>query len=290
MANSRTNCAPLFLISVTALSVIVASACGAEPEVDADAPIVIDEAAFNMYFAPMQRSNEAPLSEARDQGLSRQISAIDFSGSLTEDQRNRLRAAGEVDLVASQRIALDARRKMLGRKYPSLREALNDFQRFRYAGSRSPMSDTSLMLKVYNEIISEEQKRLHQQGNSERVGRLLEAQVLQIVLGLSEKVAMTTEQRDMLLVALRAKLPAPEKLTTQDISSVVEYALALIADDALPSIFDEAQLEILVPMIDQRGASARRYLRERDLLKALGGEQTDDAPQGDQPAAAEAQS
>jgi hypothetical protein len=253
-----------------AAALLVGSAATvAQDVVDMDAPITVDDATFDHYFGA---AGDAELRESFRRNAAEielKLREIAADKTVTADQLDRIRMAAYTEKMAEPRRQMESRRLIVGKSFPTMHAVFATYHsqpggHLAIFGGQAK----SMMLIVYDRVLTPEQKRNHQTYRAERRGRLARAAVLVRVSQMGEQVAMLPAQQ-IALAKLTAKEMPPARLYDDEyLDTVIGYSMALIPSEELAEVFEPNQLTLIKQQLGD-GSAYRDQLRSGNTLERI---------------------
>jgi hypothetical protein len=232
----------------TAVIVVGVAACAARPSVAQN--FVMDENQFNSWL--YQGNGGQVLDE--DSELNLMLEAVDRSSHLTNEQKEKLRLAGQGDYARFKRDVDELRAECVGKSFDNneINEIYQKFQPLTQRYQSGLLGDKSLFSKVVRQSMSPEQREEFEAAEAERRKARHAAKVRLFVAILEQSCPLKSDQRDA-LVDLLLKETRPALRTSEYDWYVVIVQVAKIKDSKLSTILDKAQLKFLKKITRQAG-------------------------------------
>jgi len=261
----------LFAIPFGFAAVLFAAAAPAafgQDVVNMEAPIKVDQATFEHYFG---FGGDAELKDAFDRNAAEielKLREIAADKSVTAEQLDKIRMAGYSEKMVEPRRRLDARRRIVGKSFPSMNAVFAA-----YNSSADPMAifgrtSKSMINIVYDRVLTPEQKKNHATFRAERRARLVRAGILVRVAQLSEQVAMLPGQEVALAKLIAKEMPPASLFDDESLESVIGYATALVPSEELERVLAPNQVELLKQYVGD-GSGYRDQLRSGNTLERI---------------------
>lgn len=268
-ADARAEDAPAPVAIAPAPAPVAAEAGAAAPIAEPEEPAVtIDQQTFANYFTFGIESDMERLLARSSADIELKLRDISADSTITADQLDRIRLAAYAERAAEARRRFDGRRAIIGKQFPDLGAANSEYQRAVYShySHSSESAKTSLRKAVYDQVLTDQQKRNHKLLRAQRRDRLARACIVQKVSLLNQKVAMTQAQRVALAKLINKQMPPAGLYEDLYTGYVVNYALALVPPEELETLLDAYQRESLKPAFEVDMVHVRETLRHDGTL------------------------
>jgi hypothetical protein len=196
--------------------------------------------------------------------LALQIASVTLACELSDAQREKLRLAGEGDLIRLYRKLEQLREKFrdAGQDQQKINTVCSEASTLRIKMQTGLYDDSSLFQKVLRQALNGEQSVRYEQQERERKKFRYEAKIELVLSELENSVSLRAEQRQQLVKLVLDETEPPKKSGQYDFY-VVLFQMSKLDDAKLKPILDDSQRQSLKKLFD-------RYQGMEQVLRAQG--------------------
>jgi hypothetical protein len=241
------------LIAIAAVTCCAPSVCAQEFE--------LNDQTFNQWLFSASQGQFDPNSE-----LTLNLEAIDRACGLSEDQKSKLRIAGQGDYARFGRQVDELRAEFVGKTY-NQNEIGNIYQKIQPLGQiyqAGLLGNSSLFSKVLANTLTLEQAAKFDRIAEERERARYSAKVRMFVVTVERTCPLTDKQRTALVELLLAETKPPKRFGQYDWYVIMYYA-SKVPDQRFETILDEAQMRQFKQTLRQ-GAAMEHFLRQQKFI------------------------
>jgi hypothetical protein len=249
---SARRCA-FFLLTIAAVACCTPSARAQEFE--------LNDQTFNQWLFSASQGQFDPTSE-----LTLNLEAVDRVCGLSEEQKAKLRIAGQGDYARFGRQVDELRAEFVGKTY-NQNEIGNIYQKIQPLGQvyqAGLLGDSSLFSKVLANTLTLEQAANFDRIAEERQRARYSAKVRMFVVTVERTCPLTDKQRTALVELLLAETEPPKRFGQYD-WYVIMYHASKVPDQKFETILDEAQMRQFKQTLRQ-GAAMEHFLRQQKFI------------------------
>jgi hypothetical protein len=198
--------------------------------------------------------------------LALQVDSVALACELSDAQREKLRLAGEGDLIRLHRTIEQFREKFrdAGQDQQKINTVVSEASSLQIKMQTGLYDDSSLYQKVLRQTLNHEQAARYEQQERERRKFHYEAKIELAMSNLENSISLRAEQRQR-LVKLVLDETEPPKKTGQYDYYVVLLQMSRLDDEKLKPILDDAQRQSLKKVFD-RYRGVEPFLRKQGYL------------------------
>lgn len=194
----------------------------------------------------------------QDSEVTLMIEFVDRASHLTNEQKDKLRLAGQGDYARFKQDVDDLHSEVVGKSYDQ-NEIGNIYQKIQPLSTRYQaglLGDKSLFSKVLQQILTPAQREEFEAAEAERRKDRHAAKIRLYVASLERSCPLTSVQRDALIELLQKETQPPLRRSEYDMY-VVAVQVANLPDAKLAPILDKKQLAFVQQNMRQmRGMEA----------------------------------